>query len=124
MLDETKRSVYEQVVYDSETEATFARDLEKNEAIRVYAKLPGWFTVPTPLGSYNPDWAVLVERDGGERLYLVVETKGSQYSDELRDKERAKIDCGRAHFQALELREDPAQYLVASSVGDVLNMGL
>ncbi len=122
MLVETKRSVYEQVVYDSETEATFARDLEKNEAIRVYAKLPGWFTVPTPLGTYNPDWAVLVEQDGGERLYLVVETKSSLYTDDLRDKEKAKINCGRAHFQALELLEDPAQYLVASSVGDVLNM--
>lgn len=57
-----------------------------------------------------------------ERLYLVVETKGSLYADDLRDKEKAKINCGRAHFQALELLKDPAQYLVASSVGDVFNM--
>jgi type III restriction enzyme len=68
MLTETKKSVYEQVVYGSGTEADFADGLEKNEAIKIYAKLPGWFTIPTPLGTYNPDWAVLVEEDGAERL--------------------------------------------------------
>lgn len=120
MLAETKKSVYEQVVYDSGTEAEFADDLEKNEAIKVYAKLPGWFTVPTPLGSYNPDWAVLVEQDGAERLYLVVETKGGLFADDLREKEGAKIDCGKAHFKALEVREAPAKYLVARSVDDML----
>ncbi|MCV4820906.1 hypothetical protein OFM15_33000, partial [Escherichia coli] len=75
--------------------------LEKNSAIKVYAKLPGWFTVPTPLGSYNPDWAVLVEKDGAERLYFVVETKSALFTDDLRDKERAKIECGKAHFKAV-----------------------
>jgi type III restriction enzyme len=77
MLNSDK-SVYEQVVYDSSgVERTFAEQLEKNEAVKVYAKLPGWFKVPTPLGTYNPDWAVLVEKDGVERLYFVVETKSS-----------------------------------------------
>ena len=120
MLTETQKSVYEQVVYDSDTEATFADGLEKNDAIKVYAKLPGWFKVPTPLGTYNPDWAVLVERDGSERLYLVVETKSGLFTDDLRDKERAKIECGKAHFKALEVRETPARYVVARSVDDVL----
>ncbi len=120
MLAETKKSVYEQVVYDSDTEATFADGLENNEAIKVYAKLPGWFKVPTPLGTYNPDWAVLVERDGAERLYLVVETKSGLFADDLRDKERAKIECGKAHFQALAVREAPARYVVARSVDDIL----
>jgi type III restriction enzyme len=60
MID-AKKSVHEQVIYQSDTERTFADDLEKNEAIKVYAKLPGWFRVPTPLGPYDPDWAVLVE---------------------------------------------------------------
>ena len=120
MLTETQKSVYEQVVYDSDTEATFADELEKNDTIKVYAKLPGWFKVPTPLGTYNPDWAVLVERDGRERLYLVVETKSGLFADDLRDKERAKIECGKAHFKALEVRETPARYVVARSVDDVL----
>jgi type III restriction enzyme len=120
MID-SKRSVYEQVIFQSDTERTFADDLEKNEAIKVYAKLPGWFRVPTPLGPYNPDWAVLVEKDGAERLYFVVETKSSLFTDDLRDKESAKIECGKAHFKALEVREAPAQYIVARSVDDVLS---
>ena len=89
MIDANK-SVYEQVIYQSDTERTFAEQLEKNEAIKVYAKLPGWFRVPTPLGPYNPDWAVLVEKDGAERLYFVVETKSSLFTDDLRDKESAQ----------------------------------
>lgn len=121
MLAETKKSVYDSVVYDAGTEAAFADDLEKNEAVKVYAKLPGWFSVPTPLGSYNPDWAVLVEKDGAERLYLVVETKSSLFTDDLRDKESAKITCGKEHFKALAVKESPAQYIVATSVADVLS---
>ncbi len=120
MLVETKKSVYEQVVYDSDTEATFADQLEKNDAVKVYAKLPGWFKVPTPLGTYNPDWAVLVEDDGGERLYFVVETKSSLFTDDLRDREGAKIKCGKAHFGALRVSESPAEYVVARSVDDIV----
>ncbi|RME42970.1 MAG: hypothetical protein D6795_20150, partial [Deltaproteobacteria bacterium] len=95
-------------------------ELEKNRAIKVYAKLPGWFTVPTPLGSYNPDWAVLVEKDGAERLYLVVETKSSLFADDLRDAEGAKIDCGKVHFGALAVGESPARYMTARSVKEIL----
>jgi type III restriction enzyme len=119
MIDANK-SVYEQVIYQSDTERTFAEDLEKNEAIKVYAKLPGWFRVPTPLGPYNPDWAVLVEKDGAERLYFVVETKSSLFAADLRAAEQAKIECGEAHFEALAVREPPAKYVVARSVDDVL----
>jgi type III restriction enzyme len=121
MLQETKKSVYEQVVYDSDTEATFADALEKNDVVKVYAKLPGWFTVPTPLGGYNPDWAVLVQTDVGERLYFVVETKSGLFADDLRDKESAKIECGKAHFNALQVGEAPATYLVARTVDEVLS---
>ena len=120
MLD-AKKSVYEQVVYDSAgTERTFAEELEKNEAVKVYAKLPGWFKVPTPLGTYNPDWAVLVEKDGAERLYFVVETKGSLFADDLRGKEDAKIECGKAHFKALAVGENPARYEVVTSLGELM----
>lgn len=120
MLMDTEKSIYEHVVYDSTTERDFADALEKNDAIKLYAKLPGWFKVPTPLGSYNPDWAVLVEEDGAQRLYFVVETKSSLFTDDLRDKESAKIECGKAHFQALAVGESPAQYVVARTVNDVL----
>jgi len=120
-LIDVKKSVYEQVVYDSDTERTFAQQLERNSSIKVYAKLPSWFVVPTPLGGYNPDWAVLLEHDGRERLYFVVETKSSAFLDDLRGKERAKAECGEAHFDALRVGEAPATYIRARSVDDVLN---
>jgi type III restriction enzyme len=109
------------VVYTSVgVERTFAEQLENNEAVKVYAKLPGWFRVPTPLGTYNPDWAVLIEKDWDERLYFVVETKASLFKDDLRDKESAKIKCGEAHFQARAAGENPARYIVATKFDDVL----
>ena len=119
MLD-VKKSVHEQVVYDLGGERSFAEQLEKNTSVKVYAKLPGWFQVPTPLGNYNPDWAVLVEQDGDERLYFVVETKPSLFGIDLRVKEQAKIDCGKAHFAALADGENPAKFIVATSLDDVL----
>jgi len=116
----TEKSVYEHVVYDSAIERDFAESLEKNEAVKVYAKLPGWFKIPTPLQSYyNPDWAVLVTLDGQQRLYFVVETKGSLFDDELRNREGGKIKCGAAHFTALASEADTARYVVASSVEDI-----
>ena len=115
-----RKSVHEKVIYESDTEARFADDLEKNAAVKLYAKLPGWFKVPTPLGSYNPDWAVLIDTDEGERLYFVVETKGSTLPDDLRPAEAGKIECGKAHFQALRIREDPARYEVSASVDELL----
>ncbi len=121
MLRDTKRSIYEHVVYDSATERDFADALEKDDDVVLYAKLPGWFKVPTPLGSYNPDWAVLVNKDGTRRLYFVVETKSSLFTDDLRNKESAKIECGKAHFKALAVGDNPARYLVARSLSDVMS---
>jgi type III restriction enzyme len=83
-----QKSVYEQVVYDSATEATFAEEFKKNFAVTAYAKLSSWFTVPMPLGSYNRDWAILIQTGVSERLYFVIETKSSLLSDDLRDKGR------------------------------------
>jgi type III restriction enzyme len=121
MLKDTTKSVFEHVVYDSGgVERTFAEQLEKNEAVKIYAKLPAWFKVPTPLGTYNPDWAVLVEVSGEERLYFVVETKGSLFTDDLRGQEEAKIACGKAHFKALAKGSNPARYINATKVGDLI----
>lgn len=118
---EATKSAYEHVVYDSAgVEKRFAEELETNEAVKVYAKLPGWFKVPTPLGTYNPDWAVLVEDDGQEKLYFVVETKGSGWWDDLRHKEGAKIACGKEHFAVLAEGENPAKYIHATSVSDMM----
>lgn len=122
MLMNTEKAVYEHVVYDSDVERIFASELERNEAIKVYAKLPGWFKVPTPLGSYNPDWAVLVAgEDGQDRLYFVVETKGGLFTDALRPLEEGKINCGKAHFKALAVGESPAEYVVERTVDGLLS---
>jgi type III restriction enzyme len=122
VLKDAKKSVFEDVIYDSGgVERTFAEQLEKNEAVKIYAKLPGWFKVPTPLGTYNPDWAVLVEVSGEERLYFVVETKGSMFWDDLRDSEAAKIACGEAHFEALAVGQNPARYIKATTVDNLMD---
>ncbi|NNM84945.1 MAG: DEAD/DEAH box helicase family protein [Phycisphaerales bacterium] len=96
------KSVYEQVVYGPDVEHKFAREFEDSKQVKLYAKLPDWFKIPTPLGNYNPDWAVVVELDGQEKLYFVVESKGSIFADAIRPTEQAKIDCGKKHFEALD----------------------
>ncbi len=98
---ESKKSVYSYVVYDSQVEKSFAESFEQNNSVKVYAKLPDWFKVSTPLGSYNPDWAVLVEDNGQNKIYFVVETKGNIFVDALRPTEAEKIKCGEKHFEAL-----------------------
>ncbi|MCO6413230.1 MAG: DEAD/DEAH box helicase family protein [Thiogranum sp.] len=115
---EVQKSVYTHVVYDSGgIEKSFAEDLERNEKVKVYAKLPGWFKVPTPLGSYNPDWAVVMENDGAEKLYFVVETKGSTWWDDLRHLEGAKIKCGERHFEEIAKdTENPVRYIKSTDV--------
>lgn len=113
------KSVYEQVVYNFDIERGFADELEKNSAVKVYAKLPSWFKLPTPLGTYNPDWAVLIQQDGQERLYFVVETKGTLFADALRSSEAAKIRCGEVHFKALAVGDNPARFVKATKLDDI-----
>jgi type III restriction enzyme len=115
------RSIYEDTVCDSETERSFARELESNDAVKLYVKLPGWFTIPTPLGSYNPDWAVLISRDGEERLYFVIETKSSLYDEDLRFKERTNMICGERHFMEIAPDNNPAHFTPASNLDDVFS---
>ena len=77
------------------------KHFEDDPAVKCFAKLPAWFKISTPLGSYNPDWAILFDIDGERKLYFVVETKGNVDDAYLRPVEREKIHCGRAHFRAL-----------------------
>jgi len=98
-------SIYDYIDVDSEIERQFVEDLENHNGVRIYVKLPAWFKVPTPVGTYNPDWAIVMEdRDGhGEDkgrplLYLVRETKSTTLLHKLRSDERRKIACGAAHF--------------------------
>lgn len=99
---ESQKSPYNYIIDDSDIEQNMAKKLEASENVKVYAKLPPWFKIDTPLGTYNPDWAVLYEKNGIEKLYLVVETKGTLFGEDLRPKELAKIKCGIKHFEALD----------------------
>jgi len=104
------KSVQEYVVYDSEVEREFARGLDAREDIRLFVKLPRKFVVETPLGPYNPDWAIVKQED--ETLYLVRETKGTRDFLKLRTSEADKVRCGERHFEALGV---PFGVVVAAS---------
>ena len=95
-----ERSVYDYVIYDSDPEKKFVKKLETLDFVKLYVKLPAFFKVPTPIGTYNPDWAIVVEDDDSKdpRLYLVRETKSSINPNDWRPDEKRKIDCGRRHF--------------------------
>ena len=95
-------SVYDYIIYDSENEKTFAERLDNDPEVKLFAKLPGWFKIKTPIGNYNPDWAVMLGEEGEEKMYFVVETKGTIEYLGNRPKEAYKIKCGKKHFEALD----------------------
>lgn len=97
-----ERSVYDHVIYDSSTvERPFAVALDNDPDVRMFFKIPDKFKIETPIGTYNPDWAVYMDKDGVERLYFVLETKGTTHIGDLRTPEQQKIHCGERHFAAL-----------------------
>ncbi len=96
------KTVYDYIVTDSATEKTFAKALDRDENVKFYIKMPDWFTVPTPLGPYNPDWAVFRTEDNGEKLYFVADTKGDTSSEQLRPHEKGKLRAGKKSFEALD----------------------
>ena len=106
------KSLFDAVEYESEVEKQFARDLDSNENVKLFVKLPSWFRIDTPIGPYNPDWAFVTERE--QKLYFVRETKSTLDSEERRTKENEKIACGRKHFGALGV-----DYDVVTSLSEV-----
>lgn len=96
------RSPYDHIVVDSVIEKEFAEACEKDQNVQFYIKLPNEFKINTPLGKYNPDWALALKKDGQNQLYFIVETKSSLSSDDLRPTELAKIRCGEKHFSAIQ----------------------
>jgi len=98
------KSVVDKIVCDSKVEVQFARDLEEHPEVPLFLKLPEWFKVPTPLGNYNPDWAIVREESDGRYLYLVRETKGTDQIEKLQwESEGWKIKFGEAHFRAIKV---------------------
>lgn len=98
------KALFDTIEYESEVEKQFAQDLDNHENVRLFLKLPSWFKIDTPIGPYNPDWAFVTERE--EKLYFVRETKSTLDSEDRRLGENWKIDCGRKHFESLNVDYD------------------
>lgn len=101
---EVQKSIFDKVMYQSDIERKFAEELEKRTDIKLFVKLPNWFRVETPIGEYNPDWAIVKHEDS--TIYLVRETKGTRNFEKLRNSEADKIRCGRKHFEAIGVNFD------------------
>ncbi|ACE83237.1 type III restriction system endonuclease [Cellvibrio japonicus Ueda107] len=96
-----QKTDFDYVVYDSGVESDFARLLDSREDIKLFMKLPARFKVPTPVGDYNPDWAIIKQVDGEDRIYMIRETKSSLDDNQLRPSELAKIKAAEKHFKAI-----------------------
>lgn len=101
------RHIYDYVLTDSDTERQFVKELDTASEVVVYAKLPRGFLIPTPVGDYNPDWAIAFKEGVVKHVYFVAETKGSMSSMELRKIEETKIACARKFFDHLNLKYAP-----------------
>ncbi len=101
LKNKPNKSIYTHTVYDSNIEKNFALEFNQNESVKLFTKLPKWFKINTPLGSYNPDWAVVIEEDNQEKLYFVVESKGSDLGLDIKTSEFSKIKCAKKHFKEI-----------------------
>ena len=104
---QVKNSIYDAIVYDSDVEKNFAVALDADERVKLFIKMPNWFKVSTPVGGYNPDWAIVTAKrnlqgnEEKERVYFVIETKGD--ISNLRGSEQAKIASAKKHFEVIEV---------------------
>jgi len=122
--DRLKNHVFDYCITDSAVERTFVGDLDTSAEVEVYAKLPRGFLIPTPVGDYNPDWAIVFRTGAVKHIYFVAETKGSMSSLALRDIERAKIDCAKKFFARMaELNPTPnVRYGFADSYNKLMEI--
>ncbi len=114
-----QRHLYDHILYDSTNERDFATELDTNTDVAVYIKLPDSFYISTPVGRYNPDWAIAFYEGTVKHIYFVAETKGSMNSMQLRMIEESKIHCAREHFKAIS--GDHVVYDVVDSYETLLN---
>lgn len=117
---EAKHHVYDYVFTDSNIERKFVQELDASTEVAVYAKLPKSFFIPTPVGNYNPDWAIAFQEGKVKHVYFVAETKGSMSSLELRDIEKSKIACARKFFA--KITSDQVKYQVVDGYGKLMEL--
>jgi type III restriction enzyme len=118
--DKLNRHIYDYVFTDSGTERAFVKELDTSEEVVVYAKLPKGFSIPTPVGDYNPDWAISFKEGTVKHIYFIAETKGSMSSMELRKIEQCRIDCARKFFGEITSRQ--VKYGVVDSYGKLMEL--
>ncbi|MFG0241658.1 MAG: type III restriction-modification system endonuclease [Phycisphaerales bacterium JB054] len=114
------RHVYEYVFTDSKTERKFVEELDTSTEVVVYAKLPRGFFIPTPVGNYNPDWAIAFKQGSVRHVFFVAETKGSMSSMELREIEKRKIECARKFFA--NITSDQVRYEVIDGYAKLMDL--
>ncbi len=114
-----KKHLYDHILYDSSNERTFAESVDTSNEVAVYVKLPNGFFISTPVGKYNPDWAIAFHEGKVKHIYFVAETKGSMSTMQLRMVEEAKIHCAREHFKAIST--DSVVYDVVDSYAALLD---
>jgi type III restriction enzyme len=119
-----QRHIYDYVITDSKNERSFVKDLDTHTDVVVYAKLPKGFSIPTPVGEYNPDWAISFKEGSVKHVYFVAETKGSMSTLELREIESIKIKCARKFFDEINHRINPdnVKYDVVDSFGKLMQV--
>ena len=122
--EKLKNHIYDYVITDSKVEREFVKELDTSTEVVVYAKLPRGFLIPTPVGDYNPDWAISFKEGSVKHIYFVAETKGSMSSMELRAIEQTKIECARKFFAEVNRKIDPehVKYDVVTSYGKLMEI--
>jgi len=122
--EKLRRHIYDYVVTDSNIEREFVKELDASNEVVVYAKLPRGFLIPTPVGDYNPDWAISFKEGAVKHIYFVAETKGSISSMDLREIEKTKIKCARKFFDGMNRRFAPenVKYDVVDSFGKLMEV--
>ena len=122
--DKLHRHIYDYVLTDSKVEREFVKELDTAQEVVVYAKLPRGFLIPTPVGDYNPDWAITFKEGTVKHIYFVAETKGSMSTMELREIEKTKIQCAKKFFEEMNRRfaPDNVKYDVVDSFGKLMEV--
>jgi type III restriction enzyme len=116
---DAKKHIFDKLRYDSTVEKDFGAELDIAEMVELYVKLPGGFYINTPMGKYNPDWAISFKEGSVKHIYFVAETKGDTSDMQLREVERAKIECARRHFE--KISDNTVKYSAVSSYSDLIN---
>jgi len=117
---DARKHLFDKVRYDSKIEKQFAEDMDKQDAVELYVKLPSGFYINTPMGKYNPDWAIVFKEGSVKHIYFVAETKGDPNELQLKGVENAKIECARRHFAAIST--ESIWYGVADSYSELMKL--